>query len=471
MNDDDDTGNTNDDLNLKPLLDDNASINVNTGTGINNTFSTIGTIFNNTTTNTNTNNNNRLRIKSNQGDTNIELPNQGCLSTTTVSQLKTLVRFALLEKERKESSSNNTHRNADSSNSSSSNNNNNNNNNTNNEDRNLRLICKGRLLSPDESFLSEFKVIDDDVIHAVSSSQIHNNSEKRQYDSAGNSNNNNNNNNNDNNHQLQQQQQRRRYNNRRHNRGIGTVVGPGGRVTRVSAGNDSNRDNESDSEDEYHDLERGEGTSPRRRERRGFDRLRLTGLSRHEITAIRSYFNRHVERYIEQHQQLLQQNSNNESVAAGEENTSRVTAVEGNESGGTNNASAASRRLHLDEVNLSRRRLLIEEDWMTTQGPESEFRLNLNQNTLQRASTLGGGGLLRNTHRQQQYGRIGNDRDFIWGFCLGFFVGMIGLLWVWVPTVPHKQKIGILCGICVQFFLNKDSMDGEVFVNNYDDGD
>ena len=77
---------------------------------------------------------------------------------------------------------------------------------------------------------------------------------------------------------------------------------------------------------------------------------------------------------------------------------------------------------------------------MTTQGPASEFRLNLNRNTLLRVAALsgegGGGGLLRNTttttttgsNSGRQQGNMGNDRDFIWGFCLGFFVGIIGTI-------------------------------------------
>ena len=28
----------------------------------------------------------------------------------------------------------------------------------------------------------------------------------------------------------------------------------------------------------------------------------------------------------------------------------------------------------------------------------------------------------------------------------GFFVGFFMLVWVWMPTVPHKQKLGILTG-------------------------
>lgn len=48
----------------------------------------------------------------------------------------------------------------------------------------------------------------------------------------------------------------------------------------------------------------------------------------------------------------------------------------------------------------------------------------------------------------------GTEKDFVWGFILGFFVGFIMLFWVWMPTVPHKQKIGIISGICFQLALN-----------------
>jgi hypothetical protein len=48
---------------------------------------------------------------------------------------------------------------------------------------------------------------------------------------------------------------------------------------------------------------------------------------------------------------------------------------------------------------------------------------------------------------------IGSDKDFLWGFFLGFFVGFVMLFWVWMPTVPHKQKLGILTGISFQMAL------------------
>lgn len=132
-----------------------------------------------------------------------------------------------------------------------------------------------------------------------------------------------------------------------------------------------------------------------------------SGLSRHEIVAIRAYFSRQVDRYIQQ----------NPSV--GEE-----------------------------ETDLVRRRLAQEDAWMATQGPASEFRLNLNQ-TAHPAS------LLRfSTQDTVIRSAVGTDRDFMWGFLLGFFVGFLMLVWVWMPSVPHKQKLGILTGISLQLALS-----------------
>ncbi len=48
----------------------------------------------------------------------------------------------------------------------------------------------------------------------------------------------------------------------------------------------------------------------------------------------------------------------------------------------------------------------------------------------------------------------GTEKDLIWGFFLGFFVGFIMLFWVWMPSVPHRQKVGIILGIIVQLGLN-----------------
>jgi hypothetical protein len=48
----------------------------------------------------------------------------------------------------------------------------------------------------------------------------------------------------------------------------------------------------------------------------------------------------------------------------------------------------------------------------------------------------------------------GTEKDLVWGFLLGFFVGFIMLFWVWMPSVPHRQKIGIILGISAQLGIN-----------------
>eukprot|EP00536_Pseudo-nitzschia_multiseries_P010943 jgi/Psemu1/289385/fgenesh1_pg.352_\ len=116
-----------------------------------------------------------------------------------------------------------------------------------------------------------------------------------------------------------------------------------------------------------------------------------------------------------------------------------------------------------DESNpdLRRRRLLVEEEWMRVQGPASEFRLNLAPSALASLDVgtreAGGPANVR--------GRAGTDPDFVWGFCLGFAMGILGLVWVWMPTVPHKRKIGILAGICFQIIL--EGSDDPVSVEDY----
>ena len=54
---------------------------------------------------------------------------------------------------------------------------------------------------------------------------------------------------------------------------------------------------------------------------------------------------------------------------------------------------------------------------------------------------------------------LGTPRDFVWGFILGFFVGFFLLFWVWMPTVSHRQKLGILAGIGVQLLLTQSQVD------------
>jgi DUF2407 C-terminal domain len=100
------------------------------------------------------------------------------------------------------------------------------------------------------------------------------------------------------------------------------------------------------------------------------------------------------------------------------------------------------------EPDLVRRRLLQEDAWMAAQGPTSDFRLNLNHtnNPVALLRFTANDAVLRAT--------VGTDRDFLWGFFQGFFVGFLMLVWVWMPSVPHKQKLGILTGISLQLALS-----------------
>ena len=330
------------------------------------------------------------------------------------------------------------------------------------QDRYVRLICKGRLLAPDSGIISDYSIGHGDVVHAVLAADgvrggqqaalAHSRVAHGRYcnDDRGSSSSSN-----------EQSSSPLFYARTVLGRSSGTsgssrggrtsmVIGPGGRVIRVPGGYVDGDDDESvsgDDPDWSSDEENGRRRRQRREERRGFDRLRATsGLSRAEITAIRSYFSRHVERYVTQ-------------------NPNR----------------------HADESDLRRRRELYEEDWMSVQGPMSEFRFNLNQTSLLRFSPgvdggitgAGGGaigpgptlvaGLADGTPNGLPFRSantsnsvvVGTDRDFMWGFMLGFFVGFVMLVWVWMPTVPHKQKLGILTGICFQLALNVLQQDRE----------
>lgn len=268
-------------------------------------------------------------------------------------------------------------------------------------------------------------------------------------------------------------------------------------------------------------------------------------MSREEVTAIRLYFARSVDRYIERRRvmiraarQMRDGTNNSEGgdgisvpLGSGDENnsTSSATATTSTTPDTSNNSS--NNNDDDEEILTDRRRM--EDEWMSTQGPYSEFRLNLNtSNPLLLAAISGGaasasqdatatmrlnaamgmngngggrGGLFfrraaaavnaaavalevdddeegeggeeddeddlmfggtlnpngtyvpRTGIHPMYMGPLpsaGTEKDFVWGFILGFFVGFIMLFWVWMPTVTHKQKVGIILGICFQLGMN-----------------
>jgi hypothetical protein len=213
-------------------------------------------------------------------------------------------------------------------------------------------------------------------------------------------------------------------------------------------------------------------------------------------------------------------NTNNNNIDTSNTNTNNINTNSNN----TNNNEG--------EEEILNDRLRMEDEWMSTQGPYSEFRMNLNtSNPLLLAAittgtgtggvsgmvdpmitaTMGGAGIGLGGARGRLFFRsrinnnttpnnnnndddddtddddlfgqslstgtttgvggfngagsfhpymmgplppAGTDKDFVWGFILGFFVGFVMLFWVWMPTVPHRQKLGIISGISFQLALN-----------------
>jgi len=285
-------------------------------------------------------------------------------------------------------------------------------------DQYLRLICSGRLLAPDTIKLSEFQCIKNDcVVHAVLAAPGVRGGQQATLS------------------------RERRHPSVRRFRGMG--VGSNGLILPRRTDAD---------EDEDEDIELGG-------QRLGFDRLRANGLSRSEINALRIYFSSQVDRFIEQRNQLRppqqqqqQQDQNNSN------NNSNNSSSSSNENTTTNSNTDENPRLQ---------RFRMEDEWMERQGPHSEFHLNVNSNNtinpflLPRSSqTLMNNmnmdiepTLIANNYRSG-IGSLGTDRDLIWGFVLGYTFGFMTMLFLWLPTVPHKQRVGILSGLCFHMAMS-----------------
>eukprot|EP00551_Chaetoceros_affinis_P014969 CAMPEP_0203696046 /NCGR_PEP_ID=MMETSP0091-20130426/7353_1 /ASSEMBLY_ACC=CAM_ASM_001089 /TAXON_ID=426623 /ORGANISM="Chaetoceros affinis, Strain CCMP159" /LENGTH=387 /DNA_ID=CAMNT_0050567747 /DNA_START=94 /DNA_END=1254 /DNA_ORIENTATION=- len=228
-------------------------------------------------------------------------------------------------------------------------------------DRYLRLICSGRLLAPDSTALSDLKCIKDgSVVHAILAAPG-----------------------------VRGGQQATLSRDRRHSsqrRLRGTGIGSNGLIL-------PRRNNDED-DDDGEDIEEG-------RQRMGFDRLRANGMSRSEIIAIRAYFSRQVDRFIEQRNQL-------------ENNSNSNTNTSNNSSNNNGNEDPRIQRLRM------------EEEWMERQGPYSEFRLNINSsNPLLRSrayingieidtTTADGMNEFRSGRGASIIGALGTNRDFVW---------------------------------------------------------
>lgn len=336
--------------------------------------------------------------------------------------------------------------------------------------RYLRLIVRGRLLAPDSAPVTNFGLEDDDVVHAVvAAAGVRGGHQARLAggvdlsgiggggSSSGN--------------------------------GSGSGSGRRGRATSSARGiaidaagiiinnnnnsNGNNDDSDSDVDgDDDDDLEAG-------RQRRGFDRLRATGLNRDEIAILRLHFARQIDRFGERRERNRRRLERELQAAA-------EAAAEGGDAPSPPVPVPVPPQTSQD---VRTDRLRLEEEWMAAQGPTSEFRLNLNANApivlsaLRNRATLGGGfaeslvGATTGVPGGGAGGRggaprsasiVGTDRDFLWGFLLGFFLGNILFFWALVPSVPHKQRLGLIAGMCFHSMMRNKS-DDVLDDDSYDD--
>jgi hypothetical protein len=103
--------------------------------------------------------------------------------------------------------------------------------------------------------------------------------------------------------------------------------------------------------------------------------------------------------------------------------------------------------------------LRMEEEWLATQGPGSEIMLNLNANPDAFARFQLGPSMAEDRGLGALDSREGESSDLILGMLFGSFLGPIMLLFVCGPSLPRKQKVGILLGISCYFMMAQRSYD------------
>ena len=97
--------------------------------------------------------------------------------------------------------------------------------------------------------------------------------------------------------------------------------------------------------------------------------------------------------------------------------------------------------------------LRMEEEWLSTQGPSSEIMLNLNANPDAFARFQLGPSTAEERGAEALAAREGDSSDMALGFLFGSFLGPIMLLFVCGPSLPRKQKAGILLGISCNLMM------------------
>ena len=226
-------------------------------------------------------------------------------------------------------------------------------------------------------------------------------------------------------------------------------------------------------------------------------------MSRGEVAAVRLHFSRSVDRYAERRRQLVREarriaarardgdgggesgggdgadRDGNRERTSTSGSANSLLAGDGGDDGDDGGDDGPAGGVGPGGDDGADDRLRMEDEWMSVQGPYSEFRMNLNTSDPLLLAAIGGGrtggglffrgGALPLTTGADDgeggdgvfgahgaggvgsaggrlpygpYGTLapaGTDKDYVWGFILGFFMGFIMLFWVWLPTVPHRQ--------------------------------
>jgi hypothetical protein len=236
------------------------------------------------------------------------------------------------------------------------------------------------------------------------------------------------------------------------------------------------------------------GGRVRSQQRSGFDRLRDHGLSRVEITSLRTFFAPQVNAFAEA-RGLTSGGQRQRQQQEGTSDTTNDADVVRHSQDGQEQQSGESER---------ERQLRFEDAWIAAQGEGGgEFGINFFAGGNRRIAGLGGGpgfffgapgGLLdeessellgedsddaaalRRSRRARASDSIlpfrstlngdgavlerfdpsesemGQPRDFVAGFLMGFLLGVIMLFWIWEQG-PYRQKMGIMSGVCCQLAL------------------
>ncbi|OQS02579.1 ubiquitin family protein [Thraustotheca clavata] len=105
----------------------------------------------------------------------------------------------------------------------------------------------------------------------------------------------------------------------------------------------------------------------------------------------------------------------------------------------------------------------IEEEWMASQGPQSEFALNVRPRQ--------NGIILQTQHRIDMPEMSlmtgeneGTQVDMIWGIAMGLILGFFMLFLLWERTIPRKQKVGIVIGVAMNLMLNVVQQKRNIFI-------